>query len=92
MNALESVRRNVFLMPLLPAAACSFSTPTTIGSTQVSFSDCAECPEMIVIPSGTFLIGSDTSEPGHIEDESPQVEVNISRFAASKFEVTLGQF
>lgn len=68
------------------------STPTTIESKQVSFSDCAECPEMIVIPSGTFLIGSDASEPGHIEDESPQVEVNISRFAASKFEVTLGQF
>ena len=28
------------------------------------FRDCAECPEMVVIPSGSFWMGSPSSEPG----------------------------
>lgn len=55
------------------------------GST---FRDCATCPEMVVIPAGSFQMGSDLVESGH-PDEKPKHVVNIARgFALSKTEIT----
>jgi len=55
-----------------------------------SFRECAEdCPEMIVIPAGSFTMGSPESETGRLAREGPQHEVTIAKpFAVSKFEVT----
>ena len=33
------------------------------------FRDCAACPEMVVIPAGTFMMGSPASEDGRDDDE-----------------------
>jgi formylglycine-generating enzyme required for sulfatase activity len=54
------------------------------------FRECAkDCPEMIVIPAGSFTMGSPETEAGRLADEGPQREVTIAkRFAVSKFEVT----
>lgn len=60
-----------------------------------SFRDCNDtsCPELVVIPSGSFMMGSPESEAGHYADEGPQHRVNINyRLAAGKYEVTRGQF
>jgi formylglycine-generating enzyme required for sulfatase activity len=59
-----------------------------------SFKECArDCPEMIVIPAGHFMMGSTTVDPGHNDDESPQHEVTIVRpFAVSKFVVTFADW
>ena len=52
-----------------------------------TFRDCAECPEMVVIPSGRFLMG-DLSGAGYSK-EKPVHEVRIGySFAAGKYEVT----
>lgn len=53
-----------------------------------TFRECAEhCPEMVVVPAGTFMRGS--PEGVGDDDERPQREVTIARpFAVSKFEVT----
>lgn len=57
------------------------------------FRDCAVCPEMVVIPPGTFTMGSRESEPGREADEGPQHLVTIARpFAAGKYEVTFDEF
>ena len=57
------------------------------------FRDCTDCPEMVVIPTGSFVMGSPASEAGRDDDEGPQRTVGISRaFAAGKFEVTRGQY
>ncbi len=55
-----------------------------------SFRECARaCPEMVVIPAGTFVMGSPKSEAGHDSAEEPQHTVTIARsFAASRFDVT----
>lgn len=57
-----------------------------------SFRDCADCPEMVVIPSGSFIMGSPADEPGRYDDESPQRRVSVPRFALGKYEVTQGQW
>jgi formylglycine-generating enzyme required for sulfatase activity len=54
------------------------------------FRECAkDCPEMIVVPSGQFTMGSPATEQGRNDGEGPQHEVTIAKpFAVSKFDVT----
>lgn len=57
------------------------------------FRDCEKCPEMVVIPSGTFLMGSPEDEIGRSTDEGPVHEVVIPRpFAIGRFEVTFKEW
>lgn len=57
------------------------------------FEDCAECPSMIVVPSGRFQMGSPDSEPEHEANESPVHDVTIAMpFAVGRYEVTLGEY
>lgn len=56
------------------------------------FRDCPSCPEMVVIPSGTFNMGSPNSEKGRGDDEGPVHSVNVATFALGKTEITRGQF
>lgn len=59
----------------------------------VSFRDCPLCPEMIVVPAGTFLMGSSPSEWGHSPAEAPRRRVTIEiPFAISKYEITKGEW
>jgi formylglycine-generating enzyme required for sulfatase activity/ABC-type dipeptide/oligopeptide/nickel transport system ATPase component len=55
-----------------------------------SFRECAkDCPEMIVIPAGEFVMGSPRNEKGRFAHEGPQHSVTIAKaFAVSKFNVT----
>jgi hypothetical protein len=58
-----------------------------------SFRDCAECPEMVVIPAGSFTMGSPASEPKRYDDEGPRHRVTIPRaFAVGKYEVTFAEW
>ncbi len=57
-----------------------------------TFRDCPECPEMVVIPAGSFVIGSPANEKDRSEYEGPRRQVGIRRFAASKFDVTRGEW
>ncbi len=44
--------------------------------------------EMIVLPAGTFLMGSPPNEPARAPDEGPQRLVHVAAFAIGRFEVT----
>ena len=53
------------------------------------FRDCDACPEMVMVPSGSFLMGSPTSEAGRFDNEGPQHRVTIAEpFAVGVHEVT----
>lgn len=53
----------------------------------------ADGPEMMVIPAGTFEMGSPDTEFGHRSDESPQHYAQLTRpFALSRYTVTAQQF
>ena len=57
------------------------------------FRDCDACPEMVVIPAGSFLMGSPESEKGRGSDEVPQHRVTIpAPFAAGVYEVTFEEW
>jgi formylglycine-generating enzyme required for sulfatase activity len=56
------------------------------------FRDCPTCPEMVVIPSGSFDMGSPSSEAGRGDDEGSVHRVNVAAFAMGKTEITRGQF
>ncbi|MDZ7792064.1 MAG: formylglycine-generating enzyme family protein [Xanthomonadales bacterium] len=56
------------------------------------FRDCPDCPEMVVIPSGSFQMGSPSSEPQRDSDEGPQHRVSVPAFALAKTEVTFAQW
>lgn len=57
-----------------------------------TFSDCPNCPEMVVIRGGTFTMGSPRNEEGRSNDEGPQRQVTIAPFAIGKTEVTFDQW
>jgi formylglycine-generating enzyme required for sulfatase activity len=58
------------------------------------FRECAkDCPEMVVVPAGEFMMGSLPSEKGRRGSEGPQHKVTIARpMAVSKFEVTFADW
>lgn len=50
-------------------------------------------PQMVVIPTGSFMMGSPDGERGHQADESPMHQVTIDRgFAMARTEITVAQF
>lgn len=57
-----------------------------------SFRELEFAPEMVVIPGGTFLMGSPEDEPERQSLEGPQHEVTVPRFALGRYAVTVGEF
>lgn len=67
----------------------------TMGHTERVFRDCRGCPEMVVIPPGTYLMGSPSTDP--LRDtsgsEEPQHRVTIRyTFAVGKYDVTRDEY
>jgi len=79
--------KNVAPSPVTPPSA----NPTPNRPVQ-TFRDCADCPEMVVIPAGSFTQGSPTSEAGRYSDEGPQRRVSVSAFAIGKTTVTFAEW
>lgn len=70
-----------------PAAVPKPSLPAA-GS---SFKDCPLCPEMVVLPPGTFMMGSYFGEGN--DTEKPVHKVTIAKaFAVAKYEITQAEW
>ncbi len=83
------VRLSCFLAASVLLLSCA---PITVDSANLTktFKDCAECPEMVLIPSGSFLMGGEGGEKGR--PEGPVREVSVQKFAIAAYEVTQAQF
>jgi formylglycine-generating enzyme required for sulfatase activity len=58
-----------------------------------AFKECSNCPQMIVVPAGSFTMGLRTTERVRAPDESPQHTVTIARqFAVGQFELTFDEW
>lgn len=57
------------------------------------FRDAQDCPEVVVIPPGKYLMGSPEDDPGRYTSESPMHEVTIGySFAVARSPVTRGEW
>ena len=56
------------------------------------FRDCDTCPEMVVIPAGTFIMGSALEDDEAEDNERPAHEVRVAGFALGRYEVTRQEF
>ena len=72
--------------------SCKHKASTLPDSFQ-RFRDCDDCPEMTVVPAGSFLMGSPPSEKGRNDHEGPVHRVRIPEpFAAGIYEVTFEEW
>ena len=56
------------------------------------FRDCRDCPTMVPIPGGTFVMGTDPADPLHDALEGPTRSVAVHRFAAGRLDVTRSEW
>src|SRR5690349_9116017 len=69
----------------LPALAAPGAQDTT--------RDCEQCPEMIVIPAGTAILGAGADDRFRNADELPERRLTIREpFAVSRYEITRDQY
>ena len=55
--------------------------------------DCLECPEMVVVPAGSYRVGSPSYEQGRRDAEGPVHDVTIGApFAVGRYEVTFAEW
>ena len=81
-----SVPAILALLGFLMAAPANAGQAQEPGDT---FRDCVACPEMVVLPAGAFVMGTD----GRHEYERPAHRVTLGRpFAMGKFELTFEEW
>jgi formylglycine-generating enzyme required for sulfatase activity len=62
---------------VLPFALFVLNLPSLAGTSKSGsvFQDCAQCPEMVIVPAGSYLMGSpEPPRAGHVEEDSPQAK------------------
>jgi len=58
-----------------------------------SFKECDNCPEMVVVPASSFIMGSPENEIGRARSEGPQHKVTFAhQFAVGRFSVTFDEW
>ena len=87
------------LLHWLVAACVLITAPVAVAMPRLSsgekkmFKDCADCPQMVVIPAGDFTMGSPDDEPKRVNEHEDQARVSIIKpFAVGVFAVTRGEF
>ena len=78
----------ILMIALLAAA----SVARTADPPPATFRDCADCPEMVTVPAGDFVMGSPKTEAGRFDAEGPQHTVTLRAFALAPYEVTVHEF
>jgi formylglycine-generating enzyme required for sulfatase activity len=85
----------VFLVIALAALGVAISAAAPAFAQERNdreFQECTNCPVMVGIPAGRFVMGSPANEPGRFDNEGPQHVVSVRAFALGKFDVTSEQF
>ena len=81
------------LLILLAAAGAGWASSLAAQGPGRIIRDCDVCPEMVVVPPGSFMMGSPDSEAGRLSREGPQHRVTIDyAFAVGVYEVTFEEW
>jgi formylglycine-generating enzyme required for sulfatase activity len=58
-----------------------------------SFKECDVCPEMVVVPKGSFMMGTPANEPDRFKGEDPIHRVTLAKpFAVGRFAVSFDEW
>src|SRR5206468_12558229 len=85
-------RGNQMRVPIMAFVALMLLPTAQANAAPKAFRDCRDCPEMVIIPGGSFEMGSPDSEPDRDRLEGPLHRVEVPSFAAGKYDVTRGEF
>lgn len=95
----ERAKQRLLFLASVPDDDKSQGVDTSVSSSSrryepgETFKDCDVCPEMVVVPAGSFMMGSPASEKGRYMGEEPQHRVTIANtFALAKHEVTFAEW
>lgn len=78
---------------ILLSVILGFAAGQALAAEPKTFQDCTDCPEMVVLPAGTYTMGAPDDEPDRQRWDGPQTKITIAKpFALGKYEVTRGQF
>jgi formylglycine-generating enzyme required for sulfatase activity len=100
----DVIHRNCLKFSVVILFGLCFSAQSAAGQPQLhgtqtvdpkhpnSFRDCPECPEMVRIPTGAFLMGAGNTDTKGFIDEGPQHRVSLKGFSISKFDITRGEW
>jgi formylglycine-generating enzyme required for sulfatase activity len=72
--------------------ALALAVPTLALAGEPPLRECQDCPELVVIPGGRFLMGSPAEEQGRFDSEGPRHPVTVKSFALGKSAVTVAEF
>lgn len=92
MNPLRAGRLAPALCLALASHAGAAEAPRSAGSV---FRDCDDCPEMVVVPAGSFVMGTPAARAGTgiASAEADATVIALPRaFAIGRYEVTRGQY
>ena len=89
----HSLRLSVILI-LGALVGCTSTANLTAASLKVGdeFQDCNQCPTMVVVPAGSFAMGSPETEPFRDPDETLHTVTFAKPFAVAKFTITWDQW
>jgi formylglycine-generating enzyme required for sulfatase activity len=90
----ECATQKADVTPATSPPQAATSPPPSKPVEAKTFRDCRDvCPEMVIIPAGTFQMGSPKLESGLAANRSPQHTVTIAKaFAVGKFTVTFSEW
>lgn len=87
------MKKTAFYFSLSIIFLCFLSGGVVEQDVPKIFTDCDQCPEMVIVPSGSVYIGSYEEEIGRKKGERNRVKATIANsFAMAKNEVTLAQY
>jgi formylglycine-generating enzyme required for sulfatase activity len=87
---MNSVR--VALLLLLSVLSVVLAQSQAQERSDREFQECRDCPVMVAIPAGRFVMGSSAHEAGRFQNEGPQHVVALRAFALGKYDVTSEEF
>ena len=79
--------------PQSAASVAPASSAVVASAPQVSvIKDCDVCPELVTIPSGSFMMGAEPNSYGYVLNQRPAHKVEVQKFLLGRTEVTQGQY
>ena len=87
----QTINPGTLLLVVLTLSSMHTAMAAERPRTGKTFKDCRDCPEMVVLPPGDFLMGRDGGEQDRYEGPVRRVSIDYP-FAAGRFEVTNAQY